>query len=125
MNEETVTKLKDFNIVTNEEGLKLGNDYKRFEPLLKNIISGEGMIGENNYLILWGKGEIGELNNEYAVKEFLHDIILIGSDGGDIAYGLTADGDYIEVPFIGMDDSEIRVIAKTFDQFINYLWNKP
>lgn len=46
------------------------------------------------------------------MHEFLHNIILIGSDGGDTAYGIDASGRYIEMPFIGMADEEAVVIAE-------------
>ena len=82
------------------------------------------MVGENNYLLLWEKNEIEELNDDYETQEFLNNIILIGSDGGDMAYGIDISGKYVEVPFIGMDDEEVKVIAEDFDSFIDYVWNK-
>ncbi|OYP44792.1 hypothetical protein CG709_04020, partial [Lachnotalea glycerini] len=85
---------------------------------------GEGNIGENTYLHLWNFEDIEELNDDYGSAEFLTDIILIGSDGGDAAYGINSKGKYIEVPFIGMDDDEVNVIAGDFDGFIEYLNNK-
>ena len=60
----------------------------------------------------------------YETHDFLSDVILIGSDGGDMAYGIDINGKYIEVPFIGMDDEEIKVIGNNFDDFINYIWSK-
>ncbi|MBD5517220.1 MAG: SMI1/KNR4 family protein [Lachnospiraceae bacterium] len=60
----------------------------------------------------------------YETHDFLSDVILIGSDGGDMAYGIDINGRYIEVPFIGMDDEEIKVIGNNFDDFINYIWSK-
>ena len=116
-------KLSQFNLLP-EEKLVLGEKYKRFEDYLKLTVSGEGMIGDNNYLMLWGKNEIEELNNDYETQEFLSNVILIGSDGGDVAYGIDVNGQFIEVPFIGMDDEEINIIANDFDGFINYVWNK-
>lgn len=35
--------------------------------------------------VAWGKNEIEELNDDYETQEFLNNIILIGSDGGDMA----------------------------------------
>ena len=43
---------------------------------------------------------------------------------GDMAYGIDISGKYIEVPFIGMDDEEVKVIAEDFDGFIDYVWNR-
>ena len=81
----------------------------------KLLVCGEGMVGENNYLLLWEKNEIEELNDDYETQEFLNNIILIGSDGGDMAYGIDISGKYIKVPFIGMDDEEVKIIAEDFD----------
>lgn len=116
-------KLSRFNINMAEDFV-LNQTYKPYEDYLRQTLSGEGMVGENNYLLLWKKNEIEELNDLYETREFLSDVILIGSDGGDMAYGIDIKGRYIEVPFIGMDDEEMKVIGNSFDDFINYIWGK-
>ena len=123
MKKETLEKLKEFNISDCQECL-LGEKYVNFEEYLNHTVCGEGMVGENNYLLLWEKNEIEELNDDYETQAFLNNIILIGSDGGDMAYGIDISGKYIEVPFIGMDDEEVKVIAEDFDGFIDYVWNR-
>lgn len=123
MKNETVQKLSEFNISADEE-LVLSERYKAFEDYLQHTVSGEGMVGDNNYLSLWEKNEIEELNNSYETQEFLSNVLLIGSDGGDTAYGIDVNGKYIEVPFIGMDDEEVEIIADDFDGFIDYVWSK-
>lgn len=123
MNKETIHMLDKFNLSSNED-LQLSERYKVFENFLKQTVSGEGMVGDNNYLLLWEKKEIEELNNDYETQEFLSDVLLIGSDGGDIAYGIDVNGRYIEVPFIGMADEEVKIIADDFDSFVKYVWNK-
>ena len=123
MKDETVQKLSEFNISSDEE-LVLSERYKAFEAYLQYTVSGEGMVGENNYLSLWEKNEIEELNNNYETQEFLSNVLLIGSDGGDTAYGIDVNGKYIEVPFIGMDDEEVEIIAEDFDGFIDYVCSK-
>ena len=80
------------------------------------------MIGENSYLMLWDRCDIERLNNGYGVNEFLTDCILIGSDGGDTAYGINEEGSFFSVPFIGMDDSEIKIIGANFEEFIEKLF---
>ena len=54
----------------------------------------------------------------------MSNVLLIGSDGGDTAYGIDINGKYIEVPFIGMDDEEVKIVADDFDGFIGYVWSK-
>lgn len=123
MKKETVQKLSEFNISSDEE-LVLSERYKVLKDYLKQTVSGEGMVGVNNYLSLWAKNEIEELNNSYETQEFLSNVLLIGSDGGDTAYGIDVNGKYIEVPFIGMDDEEVEIVADDFDGFIDYVWGK-
>lgn len=117
-------KLSEFNFSPASEELLLSEKYKVFENYINRTISGEGMIGESNYLLLWEKNEIEELNKDYETLEFLSNIILIGSDGGDMAYGIDVNGRYVEVPFIGMSDEEVKIVADDFDSFINYVWSK-
>ena len=123
MNAETIKKLVLFNKLEEEAEVQLEGKYCEFEPFVKEMISGEGMVGEESYLILWAKNELEQLNQDYEVDVYLHDILLIGSDGGDMAYGINAQGEYVEVPFIGMDDDEVEVVAGDFDEFISYLWD--
>lgn len=123
MERKTMRKLSEFEIKASGK-VRLGEKYKIFEKYIEETVSGEGMVGENNYLILWEKSEIEEANDDYETQEFLSDIILIGSSGGGMAYGIDANGRYIEVPFIGMDDEEVEVIADSFDGFIDYVWSK-
>jgi len=123
MKEDIESKLSRFNKSTSEV-LFHSEKYGDFDKYINEAISGEGFIGEDNYLLLWEKDEIEELNDAYETQEFLSDIILIGSDGEDMAYGINKNGDYIEVPFIGMDDSEVAVVAANFEEFIMFVAKK-
>lgn len=123
MKKETTQKLSKFNLFLKSK-IFVSEKYGEFEGYINQTISGEGLIGDNNYLILWDKSEIEDLNDTYETQEFLNNIILIGSDGGDVAYGIDIKGQFIEVPFIGMDNSEVKIIAKNFDGFINYVYKK-
>ena len=80
------------------------------------------MIGENSYLILLEKEELEELNDMYEVNEFLNNCILIGSNGGDNAYGIDIEGNFFEVPFIGMDSNEIKILGNSFEEFIEKIY---
>lgn len=123
MKKETEQKLKGFHRCV-DDVLLLSNEFKVFEKYLKHVVSGEGLIGANSYLLLWKKGDVEELNCAYETKTFLNNIILIGSDGSDTAYGIDENGRYIEVPFIGMDEESVEVVAEDFDGFIGYIWGK-
>lgn len=97
--------------------------YELFLPYIDSYCSGEGMIGDNSYLILWEKDEIEELNDAYEVTEFLNDCILIGSDGGDTAYGINSKGIFFSVPFIGMCNEEIKYLGNSFSKFLEIVYN--
>ena len=116
--------LKNFKFNNTKDEFVLKKAYAKYNKIISDLVSGEGTIGECNYLVLWDRTEIEELNNDYAVQEFLNNIILIGSDGADTAYGRNDVGEFVEVPFIGMNDDEIKIIGKTFDEFIMYLYKK-
>ena len=120
MTNETMQRLKRFNLFSDED-LQLSERYKVFENHLHQTMSGEGMVGDSNYLLLWPKSDLEELNDAYEVQEFLSNIMLIGSDGGEIAYGIDITGRFVSVPFIGMADDQIRVIAEDFDGFVEYV----
>jgi len=97
--------------------------YGAFAPFINSYHSGEGLIGENSYLILWDKDELEELNDAYEVKEFLSDCILIGSDGGDTGYGINIKGFFFSVPFIGMSNETITILGKNYIEFLENLYN--
>lgn len=114
--------LKEFN-TSESNDLFTSVNYSEFVQYVNSFCSGEGMIGENSYLLLWEKGDIEELNDLYEVREFLNDCILIGSDGGDTAYGISKDGSFFSVPFIGMSNEAISYLGATFVDFLEVLYN--
>jgi hypothetical protein len=86
---------------------------------VKGIISGW-------YIDLWKIDELKELNNAYAVQEFIPGIFLIGSNGGGTAYGLDYRNNppsYVEVPFIGMSFDEIQECGNSFLEFLMHFKN--
>ncbi len=83
---------------------------------------GEGPIGDNSYIRLWPLQELKEANEDYAVHKFAPGLFLIGSDGGDTAYGIRIeDAVFVEVPFIGMADEEARVLSGSFAGFLRVI----
>lgn len=84
---------------------------------------GEGVIGQS-YLILWKIEDLIELNNAYGVEEFAPGLLIIDSDGGDTAYGIDIRSDiksFVQVPFIGMDLSEVQGCSNDFKGFLSFL----
>ncbi|MGM2731314.1 hypothetical protein ACS2QU_26525 [Bacillus cereus group sp. Bce005] len=87
----------------------------------------EGAIGENGYLQLWSFDILIQHNEVYEVKEFAPGVTLFVTDGGNVAYGFfekSGETQIIEIPLIGMDLNEMEVIGVTFNDFIDYLYNK-
>ena len=114
--------LKEFNKSKSNKSF-VSESYSRFVQFVNSYSSGEGMIGENSYLLLWEKEDIEELNDIYEVNEFMSDRILIGSDGGDTAYGIDIMGRFFSVPFIGMSNEEMCYLGTTFCEFLENLYN--
>lgn len=102
-------------------GFSLPVDYGRF---LQQSNGGEGFVGPNAYVIFWKLGELAEMNKAYQVSEFAPGLFIFGSDGGGEAYAFdvrTPVMPIVSVPFVGMDLSLARVIAPTFNEFIEAL----
>lgn len=102
-------------------GLDLPVDYTEF--MLRSN-GREGSIGHNGYLVLWKTDNILPWNDWYGVSEFAHGLILFGSDGGDTVYAFDTrfkEPQIVEVPFIGMDLSEVKRIGASFVEFLEYL----
>jgi hypothetical protein len=95
--------------------LKLPNDYKEF------LQFSNGLEGEttDNYLVLWSAEELVELNQAYNVKEFVSNIILIGSDGAEDTFGFdTTNMAIVKLPFIGMGHIPNEKLSETFNAFL-------
>lgn len=95
-------------------------DYIKY---LKKYGGGCGPIGKNAYLSLWTYHDINELNEGYGILEYLSDFVAIGSDGGDTAYGINSKNEYCQVSFTDLEESEIKIIADSFENFVEYLNN--
>lgn len=104
--------------VEKEWNISLPYEYKQL-ILFSNGI--EGPIGKASYLSIWPINELIELNQEYAVDEFLSGIKYFGSDGGDIAYGFEFDHDrttIIEIPFDSINKEEVKKYGESFFEFL-------
>lgn len=84
--------------------------------------NGADISFKNRYLILWPLTDLISLNQEYGVDEFAPDFFLIGSNGGDTAYGINRkSGNIYEMPFIGMSNEEAVFISNDFNGLLNEL----
>jgi hypothetical protein len=96
--------------------LRFPTDYKEFLQFTN------GLEGEttDSYLVLWSAEELVELNQAYNVKEFVSNIILIGSDGAEDAFGFdTTNMTIVKLPFIGMGHIANEKLSDTFGDFLS------
>lgn len=103
----------------NAVGIVLPQDYKEFLGRMNGI---EGFVTPEQYLILWRLEELFELNEAYVVDEFLPNVVLMGTDGGDTGYGYDSVREqYIATPLVGMDPSETKLMGGSFGDFLKTL----
>ena len=117
MDKEAPATIDMIEKVEKEWNVLLPNEYKQL-LLFSNGV--EGPIGDMGYLSIWPIDEIVELNQEYAVDEFLPGIKYFGSDGADIAYGFEFDEDeilIIEIPFDSVRKSDAKKYSESFFDF--------
>lgn len=101
-------------------GKNMPKDYIDF---LKKTNGGVGEI-RHSYIELWSVEDIERNHADYAVEEFLPGIILIGSNGSGLAYGIDMRQDsavYIKVPFMDMDFAEVNICGRNMAEFFRNL----
>ena len=118
-NFDTVSPATPSAIETAEKffNLKLPTDYVQFLQFTN------GLEGEttDSHLVLWSAEELVELNQAYHVKEFVSNIILIGSDGAEDAFAFdTTNMTIVKLPFSGMGHIANEKISDTFGDFWSF-----
>jgi len=117
-NFDTLSPATAYVIETTEQffNVQLPADYKEFLQFT-NGLEGETTDG---YLVLWSAEELIQLNQAYNVKEFVSNIILIGSDGAEEAFAFDSSNmTIIKVPFIGMGYIENEKLSDSFEGFLS------
>ncbi len=102
-----------------EAGLRLPEGYALF---LQQADGGEGFVG-NAYVILWGVGELIEMNKAYQAAEYAPGLFVFGSDGGGEAFAFDMRSEVkpiVSVPFVGMELKLARPVAFDITTFLNY-----
>ena len=101
----------------------LPEDYLQF---MRWTNGAEGPVGWVSSVSLWPLEGIGQLNDDYGVSAFAPGLLIVGSDGGGIAYAFDLRDPYgqprvVELPFIGMslETSELR--GHTLKDLFEYL----
>lgn len=124
---QLIIKIGKDNMLSNEEfekciseiDFQLPTDYLNF---LRQTNGGETFLDNDKYVMFWRAENLSEYNKMYAVAEFAPNLFLIGSNGGNDAYGISrTEGSFLEVPFVGMSNEAITILGKDFDTFISSL----
>jgi hypothetical protein len=98
-------------LAENDLQKRLPEHYRNF---LMEANGGERALGEEGYVALWQVGELGESNLGYSVEEFAPGLLLVGSDGGDMAYALDLRREgapVVTLPFIPMSLSLVEDVG--------------
>jgi hypothetical protein len=101
---------------------KLPTEYVQFVKLSNG---GDGCIGGNAYVMLWGVDELPAMNQSYEVEKNAPGLLIFGSNGGGEAYGFdtrTPQRPIVEMPFIGMSWDLARPMGATFRDFLERLY---
>lgn len=100
---------------------KLDSDYIDF---ISSHNGASGILGIQN-LILWNIEDVCALNPYYDPvqdKGHSNQFFFIGSNGADAGYAIRkADGVFIEIPFIGMEDEVPNELGIGFKSFLQLL----
>lgn len=102
-------------------GRALPDDYK---AVLQESDGLEGFISADAYVSLWAAADLASLNDAYAVTEFVPEVTLLGTDGGNTGYGYRNVGEqleYVALPLVGMEPGAITVIGRTFVELLERL----
>ena len=98
---------------------------KEYLDFLKLTNGGEGFIGNTEYVVLWSVEQLAPMNQSYEVYKYAAELLVFGTDGGDEAYGFDArlpEWMIVRVPFVGMDWSNAQPIGRTFNSFLQRLY---
>jgi hypothetical protein len=102
-------------------GVVLPKEYIEF---LLHANGGEGVIGDNAYLVLWRVEDLPEINAGYQVQIYAPGFVMFGSDGGGEAFAFDMRSQVkgiVMLPFVGMAVDEIQHVAHNFWHFLEQL----
>jgi len=82
-----------------------------------------GSFPNGNHIILWRIERLVERNRAYEVEDYAPGIFVFGSSGGGEAYGFDTRSSMavIQIPFVGMQLSEVEYLVPSFTEFLTAL----
>jgi hypothetical protein len=97
-------------------------DYVSF---LEYSAGGEGVIGDDTYVMLWPPEDIKHFNEMYEASLYAPGLLLFGSNGGGEAFAFDLRQQQlpiVAVPFVGMSLDVVEQVAETFSVFLENGW---
>lgn len=84
----------------------------------------EGGVLDGQWLVLWPIEELQSYNEMYGASEFAPELLLIGSNGGAIAYGIERkEGIFIKTEYVRMSKEDAVQVGNNFQEFLYSLAN--
>jgi hypothetical protein len=82
-----------------------------------------GSFPNGNHIMLWRIERLLERNRSYEVEDYAPGIFVFGSSGGGEAYGFDTRSSMavIQIPFVGMQLSEVEYLVPSFTEFLTAL----
>jgi hypothetical protein len=82
-----------------------------------------GSFPNGNHIILWRIERLVERNRAYEVEDYAPGIFVFASSGGGEAYGFDTRSSMavIQIPFVGMQLSEVEYLVPSFTEFLTAL----
>lgn len=102
------------------------NSPDQYKEFMLESNGAEGSIGENSYLAIWSVEEVVTLNKDAKVEEFTPGLVFFASDGGGMAYAFDKREENIsivEIPDDSIHIEDAKLIGKTFNDFLQNLYN--
>lgn len=97
---------------------------KDFVEFVKSYNGAEGVISENDYIILWNIDDIISLNPYYEGVKECEELFFIGTNGSNLGYAFDKkSGKIVSIDFLDISKDQPYVIADTFLSFLNILAN--
>lgn len=79
----------------------------------------EGGIPGGQWLVLWPVEELQHYNEMYGASEFAPELLLIGSNGGAIAYAIDRkEGIFVQTEYVRMSKEDTVDVGNNFPEFL-------
>ncbi len=99
---------------------------KQYFDFMRLHNGGEGPIGKYGYLAIFSLKELIDSNGDDKINDYHPGLFYFASDRGGMIYAFnmhTKEKSIVELPCDSIDFEDVEVIAESFGNFINYIYN--